>query len=130
MADYGIQHRVSSVANAHSNCRAELKERLSENVKKLKPLEVGDACVVQNQSGNYPKRWDKTSTVIEIGKFDQYRVRMDGSRRITLRNKKFLRKVDSFKDTFVPATPRACYPQCQIQSNCHCQEAATAQQGQ
>ena len=189
MEEYGIQHRVSSVANAHSNCRAELgvksmkrlirdnltvtgqintvefsrallqyrntkdrdtgvspakslmgrelrdfvpqsreqlmnpvwhnlaeqrelalavrgskmKERLSANVKELKPLKVGDACIVQNQSGNYPKRWDKTGTIVAPGDFDQYQLRMDGSRRITLRNRKFLRKVDSFRDTYSPA---------------------------
>ena len=191
MKDYGIRHRISSVAFAHSNCRAELavksmkrmirenltttvgldtikfsrallqyrntkdrdtgvspaqslmgrelrdfiprskdqlmapvwhelagqreaalairgsklKERLTAHTKELIPLAVGDTCVIQNQSGNFPKRWDKTGTIVAQEDFDQYRVRLDGSRRITLRNRKFLRKVTSFRDSYSPSTP-------------------------
>ena len=180
MKDYGIKHRISSVAFAHSNCRAELgvktmkrlirdnvknngnldtakfsrallqyrntrdrdtgkspaehlmgrqlrdfipkskaqlvgpvwtrlasqrekalslrnaklKERLSVEVKKLKPLKIGDTVIVQNQTGNHPLRWDKTGKVIKVRSFNQYEVMMHGSRRITLRNRKFLRQVD------------------------------------
>jgi len=76
---------------------AKLKERLSENVKKLPPLMVGDDVIVQNQTGNKPLRWDKTGTVVKVNGFDQYEVRTDGSRKITLRNRKFLRKIDKPK---------------------------------
>ena len=47
---------------------------------------------VQNQVGNKPRRWDKTGTIVECKDFDQYLVKMDGSGRLTLRNRKFLRK--------------------------------------
>ena len=46
---------------------------------------------MKNQLGNDPKRWDKHGVIIEALPFQQYRVRMDGSRRITLRNRKYLR---------------------------------------
>ena len=46
---------------------------------------------VQNQSGNNPTRWDKCGVIVEMLPFDQYRVMLDGSRRTTLRNRKYLR---------------------------------------
>ncbi|XP_041472552.1 uncharacterized protein LOC121421818 [Lytechinus variegatus] len=39
----------------------------------------------------HPLKWDKTGVVIEVRQHDQYLVRVDGSGRITLRNRKFLR---------------------------------------
>lgn len=67
-------------------------ERLAEHTKRLPPLSVGDQVRIQNQTGPFPRKWDKTGTVIEVHQYDQYVVRMDGSGRVTLRNRKFLRK--------------------------------------
>jgi hypothetical protein len=75
---------------------AKLKERLSVEVKLLKPLKIGDTVIVQNQTGNHPLRWDKTGKVIKVRAFDQYDVMMHGSRKVTLRNRKFLRQIDPF----------------------------------
>ena len=47
---------------------------------------------IQNQTGNKPRRWDKTGTVVECKDFDQYLDKVDGSGRVTLRNRKFLRQ--------------------------------------
>ena len=47
--------------------------------------------MVQNQSGNHPVRWDKRGKVIMCEGFDQYKVMIDGSRRLTKRNRKYLR---------------------------------------
>ena len=67
-------------------------ERLSEHTRNLPPLTVGDRVRLQNQVGPHPTKWDKTGVVIEVRQFHQYAVRIDGSGRITLRNRKFLRK--------------------------------------
>ncbi|XP_057312316.1 uncharacterized protein K02A2.6-like [Hydractinia symbiolongicarpus] len=69
-----------------------IAERLSRYSKRLTPLCVGDNVRVQNQTGPYPRRWDRTGSVIEVRQHDQYVVRIDGSRRVTLRNRQFLRK--------------------------------------
>ena len=68
-------------------------ENLERGTKQLKELEPGDVVQVQNQRGKDPLRWDKSGTVVEKGAFGQYSVRMDGSGRVTLRNRKFLRKI-------------------------------------
>ncbi len=64
----------------------------SEHTRPLTQLKIGDVVRVQNQTGPFPRRWDKTGTVIEVKQFHQYWVRMSGSGRATLRNRKFLRK--------------------------------------
>ena len=72
----------------------QIHEKLSEHTKDLKPLSVGDNVLVQNLLGNNPKRWDKRGVIIEALPHRQYRVKMDGSRRISLRNRKHLRRFE------------------------------------
>lgn len=67
-------------------------ERLTLYTRRLLPLVVGDHVRIQNQVGPNPLKWDKTGTIIEVRQFDQYVVKVDGSGRVTLRNRKFLRK--------------------------------------
>ena len=69
-------------------------EKLSEHTRDLKPLSVGDNVLVQNLLGNNPKRWDKRGVILEVLPHRQYKVKMDGSRRISLRNRKHLRKFE------------------------------------
>ena len=67
-------------------------ERWSERTKRLPPLKVGDYVRIQNQVVPHPLKWDKTETVIEVRQFDRFVVEVDGSGRVTLCNRKFLRK--------------------------------------
>ena len=78
-------------------------ERLSEHTRRLPPLKVGDRVRVQNQTGNFPLKWDKNGVIVEVRQFDQYIVKIDGSNRVTLRNRKFLRK---FLPVYQTQTPR------------------------
>ena len=47
---------------------------------------------VQNQTGEKPTRWDKTGSVVEVKGFDRYVVKIDGTGRLSMRNRKFLSK--------------------------------------
>ena len=80
--------REEALRNRHMK----ISERLTEHTRVLPPLAVGDSVRIQNQRGPHPTKWDKTGIVIEVRQFDQYVVRVDGSGRVTLRNRKFLRK--------------------------------------
>jgi len=80
--------REEALRNRHMKAA----ERWSEHTKQLKPLVVGDTVRIQNQTGQFPTKWDKTGCVIEVRQFNQYVVKVDGSGRVTLRNRKFLRK--------------------------------------
>merc|ERR1712086_1103847 len=72
---------------------AKLHDKLKQGTKELPPLKIGDYVMLQNQLGNKPKRWDKRGVVVQADpKTRQYKVMAFGSRRLTLRNRKFLRK--------------------------------------
>jgi hypothetical protein len=88
--------REEALRNRHMKAA----ERWSEHTRRLPSLKVGDTVRIQNQTGQFPLKWDKTGRVVEVRQFDQYVVRVDGSGRVTLRNRKFLRK-------YVPVCPSA-----------------------
>ena len=83
-----LDKREDAIRNRHMR----LSEKWSEHTKQLPPLKIGDCVRIQNQIGHHPTKWDRTGTVTEVRQFDQYVVRVDGSGRATLRNRKFLRK--------------------------------------
>ena len=93
---------------------AKAHERLQVGTKELQPLDEGDCVLIQNQEGNHPKRWDKRGRVIEVLPNRQYKVMVFGSRRITLRNRRFLRK---FKPVF-PADTVTTPPSAATNSQC------------
>ena len=80
------------------------QDKWSEHTKALSPLKVGDRVRIQNQTGRHPHKWDRTGVVIEVRQYHQYLVRIDGSGRKTLRNRKFLRK---FIPMYKPAKRRS-----------------------
>ena len=75
----------------------------------LKPLQAGQAVQVQSQIGNKPLKWSNTGIIVDVLPYRQYKVVMDGSRRVTLRNRRFLRSIDpvSRRDQYspMPVTP-------------------------
>ena len=91
--------REEALRNRHMRAM----ERWSEHTKRLSPLKIGDAVRIQNQTGQFPNKWDKTGRVVEVKQFDQYVVRVDGSGRVTLRNRKFLRKYVPVHSTTLPS---------------------------
>ena len=66
---------------------------LTEHIKVLKPLKMSDIVLVQNQAGRRGKKWDRSCVVVEILDHGQYRIKVDGSGRTTLRNRGFLRPI-------------------------------------
>ena len=67
-------------------------ERWRQHTRLLPPLSVGDHVRIQNQVGNHPNKWDKTGVVVVVRQYHQYVIRVDGSGRTTIRNRRFLRK--------------------------------------
>ena len=75
----------------------------------LEPLREGDTVLIQNQeqSSRNSKKWDRQGQVVATGQYDQYLVRVLGSGRLTLRNRRFLRKAPLLvtQDTSKHITP-------------------------
>ena len=92
--------REMSAARLH----ARVVDRYNQHTKELRPLNVGDVVLIQNQAGACPRRWDLTGVVVEKLDNRQYRIKVHGSGRITLRNRRFIRLLHPFVDTERKAT--------------------------
>ena len=76
---------------------------MDQHCKTLQPLSVGDKCFIQNQNGPHPKKWERSGIVVETLPYHQYTVKVDGSGRLTKRNRRFLRR-------FIPASTTITWP--------------------
>ena len=88
-----LTHREQALAKRHSREH----EKWVEHTRALPPLKIGDHVYIQNLAGNHPKRWERTGTVVEVRQFHQYVIKVDGSGRLTLRNRQYLRKFTPFQ---------------------------------
>ena len=68
------------------------QEKWSARTMQPPPLALGDHVMIQNRAGNNPNKWDHRGVVTNVLPFDQHEVLVDGSRRLTLRNRKHLRR--------------------------------------
>ena len=92
-----LRTKWSAIADAREMALAKrvLKPTSSPHDKReLHPLEIGDSVQIQNQTGAHPNKWSNTGVVSEVLPYRQYNVVVDGSRRVTLRNRKFLRQIN------------------------------------
>ena len=80
-------------------------EKLNEHSRYLPPLVKQDRCFIQNQTGNAPNKWERTGTVVEVLPHDKYIVKVDGSGRLTTRNRRFIRKFISASPSINLAAP-------------------------
>ena len=74
---------------------AMLEVKYNEGAKLLNELKISDKVLCQNERS---KKWDKSGTIIEVKKHRQYLVRMTGSGRVSLRNRRHLHVI-------VPSSP-------------------------
>ena len=90
-----MSHREMALARRHSREH----ERWKEHTHRLPPLQVGDHVYLQNLVGNHPRRWERTGTVVEVRQYHQYVIRIDGSGRVSIRNRQHLRRFTPFNRT-------------------------------
>ena len=93
-----FQTRISAQSGARHGLPRRTTESLREHSPPLRPLAPGEIVFLQNQQGASSTKWDRSGIVVESLGHDQYRVKIDGSGRLTLRNRRFLR-------AYTPATP-------------------------
>ena len=92
-------------------------DALAARSRPLPSLAVGDVCRVQNQTGRHPNKWDRTGEIVQANDYDQYIVKMHGSGRLTLRNRKFLRLIKPYmKQSYAPGFITPQQPLCDSDS--------------
>ena len=64
----------------------------------LHPLKIGQQVLVQRENG----KWKDQGIIAEVLPFRQYRIRMLGSGRVTLRNRRFIKVCESLPSTLNP----------------------------
>ena len=72
-----------------SKRNAQLELDYNQGTKQLAPLRARERVALQD---HVSKRWTRTGSVVEVLPNRQYKVKMDGSGRVTLRNRRFLKK--------------------------------------
>ena len=70
------------------------RTRLAVGTRQMPPLATGDRVLVQNQTGRAPNNWDKSGVIVECKPHNQVNFMMDGSRKVSLRNRQFVRKIN------------------------------------
>ena len=70
--------------------------QLDEHSRLLGPLDLGTCVQIQNQAGPHKNKWDVSGTVVEYVGHDAYMVKVDGSGRVSKRNRRFLRPIVPF----------------------------------
>ena len=106
-------------------------EALQEHTRKLPVLNEGDYVMVQNQTGRFPTRWDKSGCVVEVKNNDQYVVKVAGTGRVTLRNRRFLRRYEhhDVRSTMPSILPTDYSPRSDPVERCHLPSDVTTQTG-
>ena len=67
--------------------------KLNKQTRELAPLKVGHTISIQNQHSNSPIKWDHPGMIVEVGYFDKHTIKVDGSGRLTNRNRRFLQPI-------------------------------------
>ena len=65
---------------------------------------------MQNQTGPHANKWDLSGQVVEVLDHDSYMVKMDGSGRITKRNRRFLKEIKTYESVIKKAQVRSGHP--------------------
>ena len=98
--------REQALAKRHVSVHSQLLAKS----KHLKPLQLGDDVQVQNQRGAHSNKWDLSGKIVEVQDFDSYLVRMDGSGRVTKRNRQFLKPIIPFTQPANDRLPLQQFP--------------------
>ena len=80
-----LRDREAKMLEAHQHTRDK-----RQNHRILTPIEVGKRVYIQNQAN---KKWDRSGTITEATKYRQYTVKMDGSGRLSKRNRRHLKVI-------------------------------------
>ena len=71
-----------------------MKNSFNKGSHSFRELAVGDSVCIQNQTTLRKIRWDRMGIITGILHHRQYKIIMDGSHHLTVRNRRHLRKIE------------------------------------
>ena len=86
-----------------------ISDKYNRHAKTLPSLSVGTTVDIQNRGKKHQRRWIRSGIIVETLPNRQYRVRTNGSGRVTLQNRRFLRPATFVSPTAIP-TPTNLLP--------------------
>ena len=93
----------TSLRNQH------IVENYNSSAHSLKPLEIKTMVLINNTKPHSHSRWDRQGIIVEVLPYRQYKVKINGSGRIVLRNRKFLKPINGdqikLKPSLSPTLP-------------------------
>ena len=99
-----LQNREKAIFNSSSKS----KEQYDEHSHNLQQLNVGDKVRCQNARS---KKWDRAGEIKEINGHRQYTVKLDGSGRLSIRNRRHLSKIVERPTALtIPHSEQVVYP--------------------
>ncbi len=116
-----LERREAALARRHQVRGREL----SKGTKVQTALEVGQTVQVQNQRGPHANKWDLSGTVVEIAGNDAYIVKMDGSGRVTRRNRQFLKPIRGYTEILRDSVKKQAMGGHNVTSNVTMHDAGT-----
>ena len=95
-ADWSVSQELKERMMAKS--REVDGEKLARKTRRTQTLLIGTPVAIQKQSGQYPNKWDNTGVIMDVRPHEQIVIKVEGSRRLTLRNRRFIRELDHKKN--------------------------------
>ena len=89
MKDYFMSHELRERMLAKR--REQDGNRLLKGTREYDQLPEGTEVLIQNQTGPNPTKWDKSGVILENRPHAQVLIRVHGSNRATLRNRRFIK---------------------------------------
>ena len=89
MKDYFMSHELRERMLAKR--REYDGERLVRGARQFEQLLEGTEVLIQNQTGPNPTKWDKSGVILENRPHSQVLIKVHGSNRLTLRNRRFIK---------------------------------------
>ena len=90
-----------------AKCHINRGKELNNHTRELKTLNVGDAVSIQNGYGNKTLRWDNTGSIVKVGAFNKYVIKVDGNGRLTTRNRRLLCPIQTYKEAIRKPSTKA-----------------------
>ena len=107
--NYRLHKRWLLAANQRENLLSQRNKQLqlayNQTAHELSSLSIGDTVVILDPTSHKKRKWIRTGTIVEILPFRQYRIKMHGSGRVCLRNRRFLKPIGPINHSYPHISP-------------------------